>query len=305
MSCFNSVDSSRYSSQPDRNIEIDTKRNVESFLNACHQGDLETLRQTLSSIGFDQNGKPTLNENSHGNIIQQGCDIAAGHNQAPILDYLFEHHGAELTPHIYYHTTWKPRVAIFEVLLKHGMDPNMKFVERETVLLSVMHNEEIVRLLLAHGADPSIAPPYSSQYDLRTPWPKKPLNCAARKSTELFDLLIAHGAKLEESLPLHGAVWGDADDGGERIPMMKHILELGVDINQLDEVRSMRARGTALHHAVILKRTKTVEFLLDNGADPRVESGCCAYALHKATALQLAEGSTPEISRMIRDHARP
>ena len=291
-----------YHSEP---VEDAAKRNVKSFLDACHRGDLEVFQQAVQIVGLDQDGNRVLDVPQLSKAIQRGCDTAVIHKHADILNELFQHRGAKVTEYMFLCARGKLHVPTFEVLLRHGMDPNMTFGASETALLLSIHDEPLVRLLLSYGASAAIAPPYGSQYDMQTPWPKRPLDLAARSSIEVFDLLLAHGAKIDENLPLHGAVWGDTDDTGERIPMMQHILDLRVDINQLDEARSMRARGTALHYAVILKRSKTVEFLLQHGADARVESEWCLHTKHKSTALQLAEDSTPKIQILMRDCAQP
>jgi ankyrin repeat protein len=91
---------------------------------------------------------------------------------------------------------------------------------------------------------------------------------ASRSSTAIFDLLLARGAKLENSKPLHAAVESMNEDS-ERIPMMAHLLELGVDVNGLDAVRRL---GTPLHHAVHACKIERARFLLERGADPHIKN---------------------------------
>jgi ankyrin repeat protein len=111
--------------------------------------------------------------------------------------------------------------------------------------------------MLEHGADPNLAPSD----------PGSVLDMAAEIGTvAAVDLLLQHGAKLENSTPLHNAAsmghHGAARLSrvlpseylaivGDRIPMMKYLLEHGVDVNGLDDPKSPYYRiGTPLHYAI-------------------------------------------------------
>lgn len=114
----------------------------------------------------------------------------------------------------------------------------------------------------------------------------------------LVDLLVQHGARLEDSLPLHLAaecppyqssrqptsssatshppaqVGLDPDSSStpssSRIPVLQHLLDLGYDPNASDgAMLGARALGTPLHWAVRWGRMENARFLLENGADPR------------------------------------
>ena len=96
-----------------------------------------------------------------------------------------------------------------------------------------MKDEALVKLLLAHGADPNLGSQIFNISDPLTPSINnsgEALDAAAAESSiAVFDLLLSRGAKLENSFPLHAAA-GSSEDSG-RIPMMAHLLELGVDID--------------------------------------------------------------------------
>lgn len=56
------------------------------------------------------------------------------------------------------------------------------------------------------------------------------LDLAALNSTRtIIDLLLAHGAKLEDSNPLHMAV----SNNNHSIPIVEHLVTLGMNMNAL------------------------------------------------------------------------
>ena len=74
---------------------------------------------------------------------------------------------------------------------------------------------------------------------------------------------------MEYAAPLHFAATSGKPDA-EAFIMMEHLLELGVDINGMDEVQGPYGRGTPLHYAAISGRVERVRFLLEHGADPHM-----------------------------------
>jgi len=126
-----------------------------------------------------------------------------------------------------------------------------------------------VKWLLDHGANPNMGPSVVFQVGREAvPDSGMALQLAACWSTiSTLDLLLEHGAQLEHSFPMHDA----AGSGDERISMMAHLIELGVDVNGLDSARVRFRHGTPLHCAVGELNFGTVRFLLNNGADPNVE----------------------------------
>ena len=101
---------------------------------------------------------------------------------------------------------------------------------------------------------------------------------ASRSSITAFDLLLVRGAKLENSRPLHAAIESMNEDK-ERIPMMAHLLDLGVDINGTDYVRRL---ATPLHHAVLARKIERASFLVKRGADPHIKNQYGTSALEMA-----------------------
>ena len=131
-----------------------------------------------------------------------------------------------------------------------------------------MQDEALLIWFLNHGADPNIGAPYIWVRSDSDSFPDSgdALNLAAGSSSiAAFDLLLAHGARLENSLPLHAAA--TRSDADAQLPMMRHLLSRGVDVNASDAVKGPRRGGTPLHHAAYAGRIKAVQFLVENGAD--------------------------------------
>jgi hypothetical protein len=128
----------------------------------------------------------------------------------------------------------------------------------------VVNRSELLTAFLEWGADPNAV-----GYDGLTP-----LDAAAgRATTSAVDQLLAAGATLADAYPLHQAV---ATSSSEAMPMIKHLLALGVDIDaRLFEHHPERARlrpaeedfGTPLHCAARSGAKQRVMLLLENGAD--------------------------------------
>ena len=138
----------------------------------------------------------------------------------------------------------------------------------------MVSDEYLVGWLLERGADPNLGMPYYNNdfkaAPIRSSWTA--LAFAAQSSTPaVIDLLMSYGARIEDCCPLHEAALVHED--AERIPMMAHLLKLGVDVNAQDYLKhGSYGRGTALHWAIWHYNPEKVRFLLDNGADPHIEN---------------------------------
>lgn len=68
-------------------------------------------------------------------------------------------------------------------------------------------------------------------------------------------MLLAHGAKLENSLVLHRALMrsgsGDSSSSDDRIAMLYHLVRRGADVNKFGYHPLLHHDGTALHIAAI------------------------------------------------------
>jgi ankyrin repeat protein len=132
-------------------------------------------------------------------------------------------------------------------------------------------DELLVRWLLSKGADPDFGCPQEQKLNAMEADNESGFaldRAAATSTTAVFDLLINGGAKREYSVALHVATEAIKADG-DRTPMMKHLLELGFDIDGMDDrLRGPYGHGSPLMSTVRYRKVERARFLLENGADP-------------------------------------
>ena len=129
---------------------------------------------------------------------------------------------------------------------------------------AVLH-EPLLRYLLSEGANPSLRSPQCH------PLTSTALDAAAAfAGIETLKLLIEHGARFDNSTPLHSAASSPARDE-DRLPVLEFLLDQGLNINGSDEQVNgpFHQTGTPLNAALSgLGRTARVRFLLERGAQP-------------------------------------
>ena len=152
----------------------------------------------------------------------------------------------------------------------------------------------MVKWFLDHGADPTLGPP-------RIRLPKSGLvsdtgyileRAACCSSISTFDLLLKRGARLDKSFALN-----EVAPKEDKIAMMEHLLELGVDVDKFRHSPYHSDQGMTLHRAIRFGRVQSVRFLLERGPHFKDSlSGC--------TPLEEAETSAnPEIQELVRNAA--
>lgn len=100
-------------------------------------------------------------------------------------------------------------------------------------------HEDVIKFLLDEGADPNLGVHPDFMGENVGPTDRKSgiaLNTAAwTSSPEVFDLLLAKGAKLEYATPLHWVVWAHVHSYTSGTEMITHLVNMGVDLNGVDE----------------------------------------------------------------------
>ncbi|MCJ1475930.1 hypothetical protein MMC13_004594 [Lambiella insularis] len=158
-------------------------------------------------------------------------------------------------------------LALVDVLLQRGADPNASKYQR-SALHSARAHPEILTLLVKHGADVR-----SSDYEGMTV-----LHCVswAQENQKAVKLLIDHGAIVDArsvhgNTPLMDAVMG------YQVENVRCLLQNGANINAMD------LRGyTPLFYAIQWNSHACIGILLNQGAD------CSHFALNTGTLLHMA-----------------
>ena len=129
-----------------------------------------------------------------------------------------------------------------------------------------MPNAAFVRWLLAHGADPN----------KRGYWNEQPITVACGYSTpEVVDFLLAHGASLYHSDALR-IVAEDDEHRPQSLIMLSHLLDLGMDVNEMSHIEYPEERGlgfyTPLHAAIAADFADAVRLLMERGANWEIKN---------------------------------
>ncbi len=160
---------------------------------------------------------------------------------------------------------------IVRMLLAAGADPNLRNDWPRTVLMIALNSMktslEVVEALLEAGADPNLGSERST-----------PLNLVAWNGREDFArALLEHGADAKASSQALSATLGDLTRE-PRIEIMRWLLEEGADPNVRD-----RLGVTPLIEAAELGRYEAVELLLEHDADVTLRTN------HGRSALGVAK----------------
>ncbi|OBT66956.1 hypothetical protein VE03_04272 [Pseudogymnoascus sp. 23342-1-I1] len=219
--------------------------------------------------------------------LERALIVAVRDGQLEIGRYLLDH-GANMEKPVLHimpgsYASMEKSLPFFKLFVERGWDVN-SIGHSRTALFNVIRDYEFVTWLLAHGADPNLG-----RVDNGIISGGHLLDIAALCSTvEIFDELIAHGARLEDSLALHHAAArsrGPTGDNDTRI--MARLLELGVDINEPDDKGKPKngSIGAPIYWSIRMNRITNLKFLIENGADLTVEAPYnCGTPLETARA---------------------
>ncbi|OBT66999.1 hypothetical protein VE03_04244 [Pseudogymnoascus sp. 23342-1-I1] len=241
---------------------------AETIVDAVRAGDLAKVASLVADASY-----------SPVNYLELALTAAVIADKLEIGRYLLDH-GAKMDrpakpiirilPGSY--AASEQSLPFLKLFIEHGWDINFTDCNR-TALCFFIQDIEAVTWLLAHGADPNLGHPETSILSNGGHL----LDLAALCSTvEVFDALIAHGARLEDSLALHHAAAararGPLGDNDTRI--MARLLELGVDINEPDDKGKPKngSIGAPIYWAIRRGQIANLKFLVENGADLTVEA---------------------------------
>lgn len=184
------------------------------------------------------------------------------------------------------------------------------------------NDDQILRWFLGQGADPNLGPTATKgspgSDDLHIPQSGAALEIAVlNKNISSFDILLDHGAKMENALVLH-TVCIDRDG---LIPMMEHLVRRGADVNKFGYHYFLDHGGTPLLMAAKTGDAEKARWLVEHGADPLIpdashlypiqwaevtdeENGLCTPLFSEWHQRALDRAISPTRDRVREDHAR-
>ncbi|KAK8127756.1 Homeobox protein Wariai [Apiospora sp. TS-2023a] len=188
------------------------------------------------------------------NIFASGCSKA---EITQYLDTIFhtEANETHATVQTIFASDSPKLLPLLQVFLDNGWHPNQVLGPPQEVALhhvQCVRDLNILKLLLDHGADPTIArttpslpsPLVVYQHPWKAPVQRKVgdiLDMAAKVgTTEAIDLLLAHGAKFEYGRALHCLIefklLAGVDVNSTRFEMAEHLVRNGEDINGFRDI---------------------------------------------------------------------
>ena len=236
----------------------------EKICSAIETADLELVKALVK----DEDYRPAPN------YLSQALAKAIGSQHVSIVQYLLSE-GADIDRAVLAAAAQAKSLPIFELMVHAGLDLNAPMFGGHTMLASLVRSPSLTTWFLLRGANPNLGPPRIGFGLEATPVPDSGVclyEAAASSNTEVVELLIQAGAKVENSTPLHAAV----RRGEDAIPMLRYLLALpsgkGTDINGLADAHDPFSVGTPLEsvirHGLRSDSVTIARFLLENGADP-------------------------------------
>jgi ankyrin repeat protein len=244
---------------------------VEPFTTACREGRLDLVKDWVEK---------------HGDVLRQvgrqhGLAFATLGDQLDVVRYLLEEGGAHIDGAAIELACMNASLGMFEILVEHGYHPNQQIPSPMgrlgTALTNCLQSFEVIKFLLASGADPDLGP----WRDTRCrPWGMRATPPLDRQSgialdeavkagrLDIAELLLQHGAHANCSRPIHVLINSKAQDWR---PFLDLLLRYGVNVNAGKAVSGGGLGGKTmyqpLHLAVKASMWDLVEFLLRHGAD--------------------------------------
>jgi ankyrin repeat protein len=199
---------------------------------------------------------------------------------------------------------WK-RIDVACLLITAGASVNSKTEEAWTALHAacVGKEDEMVALLLSHGADPTVYS-YDRAFDEQLGWHflGTPLHIAAANgSVKVAEQLLAKGALVNQAwdadqrTPIfYAAAYGHAD-------ILDLLCKHGADPNGREHRQGYSAfcDNTPLHYAAQNGHVEATRVLLAHGADPGAKESSLGH-----TAIQMASARHPKVVDLLLEHGK-
>ena len=116
---------------------------------------------------------------------------------------------------------------------------------------------------------------------------------AANSTPAVFQLLLEHGADVEDSDALHAAAGAETHMSGrlEMITFLLKTVKMGINAIAKHGPPASRGigKGTPLHNAVFVQAKDRIEFLLAQGANPDARNSLDQTAMEFATEWELSD----------------
>jgi len=245
---------------------------LDEFEAACRQDQVATLQQIITQHPYTP---ATLH---HGLTLA----LAAGSVHAAHELLIRGAPLAQRAPEEFLRSAPQAKqILLLDILVTHGWKPS-----HDLFLWSVC-DTKLLQWFLSHGANPNYGNKPDTPYKAGGPSYEcaDALEIAAKMgSPEAIEVLIEAGAKVAYGVPLHRAAGASADVtvpyarhaslpfdvDGSCIRAMAALLKHGANVDQKEETHHITPQY-AIVYAVIGGSIRRVQWLLDHGADPRLE----------------------------------
>ena len=245
-------------------------------------GDLDRLQQIIAA----EQQPPT------DKVIQSLLAVSGWKSQFSVIDFLLSKYPTtSIEEELVRAAIYSGSIPLFSTLL--SKDPsiiNMQFDRRGTPLIVACMSRQsfdFLRFLLEAGADPNQDPDCLS--------PPLSLVGAFYENTEVVDLLLKHGEKLEHSADALAAA---ASRGNST--MVRYLLQCGA--NHTGDQTWHSAANLAVHAAASRGRVEVLKILLEYGVDLTEKNENGETVAEVVERVEKKGTDLSEVKKLLRSH---